>query len=104
MLKALLPMKIASSSVTLHRDDCETVAAILFVDVRSSREELSVQTSDERGANLEQIMLGVVGARSKKQSMAREEFSVFQGQGMKGEGRKEEMRGEKLLPSTPNNN
>ena len=79
MLKALLPMKIASSSVTLHRDDCETVAAILFVDVRSSREELSVQTSDERGANLEQIMLGVVGARSKKQSKAaREEFSVFQ--------------------------
>lgn len=38
MLNALLPMKIASSSVTLHRDDCETGAAIIFVDIRSSRE------------------------------------------------------------------
>ena len=45
MLNALLPMmKIASSSgVTLHRDDCETSAAIIFVDIRSSREVLLVQ-------------------------------------------------------------
>ena len=44
MLNALLPMmKItSSSSVTLHRDDCETSAAIIFVDIRSSREVLLV--------------------------------------------------------------
>ncbi len=44
-------MKIESSRVTLHRDDCETSATIILLDVRSSREIVLSVDSEERGAN-----------------------------------------------------
>ena len=48
-------MKIESSRVNLHRDDCETSAAIIFLDARS-RAERYYQCS-EQSATLQVLSL-----------------------------------------------